>query len=667
MNKSTLLALASGGLGVVNLGAVLGLGQYDVLVSSDLWVPLTASAMGWLVVRHAPGNAVGWLLLGMAISSALFGASAILVMEDVQIPGQMIGRWLSAWVFLPSYYFAFTLIPLLFPDGRLPGRGWRPVLWAATTLVALESLLLAFGSRESIEPTVANPFVIESVAGLLAVVEPVIWLTMPALVLLGLGSLTHRLFQANGAARAQVLCMLVGAGLGVALWLLTGSGLLIAVLLPTAIAVAVLRYRLYDLERVLAHTLTYSFLAVVAGLVYLAVAVTVGRLLGADLRGQVLGTVVAVLAVHPLRDRFMRWARRAVYGAQHDQLATLAAAAEQIGEAGSPADALPRLAGLLQETFWAEHVAVVARVSSTDRVAATAPRGARTDEAHVTRTVLHQGAPVGSVEIWRDWPLTGAESRLLDRLTRQVGPALHTVALTERLTGALADARDQAEQLRASRQRITQAHDAARRAIERNLHDGAQQGLLALNVGLVRLQPLVDPGARQRITELQALAQRTLVDLRTIASGAYPPALRELGIGAALRDSVAGLDTPVTVSDWMATRPPSGVETAVYFACLEAVTNAVKHARASCVEVDLRTVDGGCAFVVTDDGAGFDPSAVVDGSGLAGMADRLGACGGSLSVTSSPGQGTIVTGCAPMTRRETATLPEPDGAPALPR
>jgi signal transduction histidine kinase len=159
-------------------------------------------------------------------------------------------------------------------------------------------------------------------------------------------------------------------------------------------------------------------------------------------------------------------------------------------------------------------------------------------------------------------------------------------------------------------------------------------------VGLGRLLDRVEPQLREEVESLQGLSQETLIDLRRLASGTYPSALRELGVGSALRGAIR---PGVTVTDRLERRPQEETETALYFATLEAVTNARKHAKASAIDVVLdRTADGGYRFRVIDDGVGITTRS--RGSGLDGMADRLGERGGVLTVDSAPGAGTTVTG-----------------------
>lgn len=456
MRKSlaTVLALGAAILGSLNLVGAIDAELFEALRSPDAWLPLSASLAGWLVIQLAPRNPIGWLLLGSAWSSALFGAAAVILASQPDVPRGLhdLAAWLGAWVFLPSYLIAFLLIPLLFPDGRLPSSHWRPVLLAAVALVVGESILLAFGSRESVDDA-TNPWRLAAVTSVLDAVEPLIWISMPVLAVLGAGSLVHRIAARRGADRFAPLALLLTAIVGLIVLLATGHGLVMGLLLPVVIA------------------------------------------------------------------------------------------------------------------------------------------------------------------------------------------AVHANGLHRQLSAQLVHANDQAEALRASRARITQAHDNARRRIERDLHDGAQQALLALSVGLQRLATEIHGNSRGEAEHLQRLSQKTLRELRELASGTYPSALRELGVGVALREAI-GPTIPVT--DNFGQRPRHETEAALYFACLEAVTNARKHADAYSVAVVLdRTVDGGFRFSVTDDGIGFEQAT---GGGIDGMADRLGSRGGTLTVDSTPGRGTVVTG-----------------------
>jgi signal transduction histidine kinase len=206
------------------------------------------------------------------------------------------------------------------------------------------------------------------------------------------------------------------------------------------------------------------------------------------------------------------------------------------------------------------------------------------------------------------------------------------------------------EDLRESRRRIVSAQDERARALERNIHDGAQQQLVALSVRLRLAEAMVerDPAkARALLGELQDQTTETLEDLRDLARGIYPPLLADKGLPAALESQVRRSPVPVTIDPDGVGRYPPDIESAVYFCCLEALNNVAKYAQASSARIRLAQADGELRFEVVDDGRGFDPSAIVHGTGLQGMADRLDAIGGSLEVRSLPSEGTTVSGSVP--------------------
>jgi signal transduction histidine kinase len=206
------------------------------------------------------------------------------------------------------------------------------------------------------------------------------------------------------------------------------------------------------------------------------------------------------------------------------------------------------------------------------------------------------------------------------------------------------------EEIRASRQRLVAAQDSERRRIERNIHDGAQQQLVALAIKLTLAEGLIgsDPdGERELLAEMHGDAVGAVEELRDLARGIYPPLLASEGLAAALAVQARRAAGPVSVTADAVGRYPQDVEAAVYFCVLEALQNTAKYAGASRAEVRLATPGGDLTFEVTDDGAGFDPGSTAYGTGLQGMADRLHAHGGSLAVRSSPGAGTTILGRLP--------------------
>ncbi|MGH2546385.1 MAG: GAF domain-containing sensor histidine kinase, partial [Actinomycetota bacterium] len=253
--------------------------------------------------------------------------------------------------------------------------------------------------------------------------------------------------------------------------------------------------------------------------------------------------------------------------------------------------------------------------------------------------VRHQGELLGalSVETSRREPLNPTQEKLVTDLAGQVGLILRNVRLIE--------------ELRASRQRLVAAQDEERRRLERNIHDGAQQQLVALAVKIRLARTLADRDlekAQSLLDDLQGETQDALENLRDLARGIYPPLLADKGLAAALEAQARKVPFPVRVEPNGIGRYPAEAEATAYFCVLEALQNATKYAEASSATVRLGLKDDQLLFTVSDDGRGFDPATTPRGTGLQNMADRLEALGGSLDVESGPGRGTTVAGQIPV-------------------
>ncbi|WP_261555433.1 GAF domain-containing sensor histidine kinase [Frankia tisae] len=278
-------------------------------------------------------------------------------------------------------------------------------------------------------------------------------------------------------------------------------------------------------------------------------------------------------------------------------------------------------------------------------------------EAVRVAPIAHLGSVLGLLVVRRgprDAPFGSGEETVLVDLARQVGLALHNINLDTALQASLRELRASNAELTASRARVVAAADESRRRIERDLHDGAQQHLVALaaKAGLARRFVERDPDrAAALLDDLRGEIRAVGAELRDLAHGIYPPLLRQHGLGEAVRTAVARLPRPCSVEVTTAARYAEQVETAIYFCCLEASHNAVKHAGAAVtLRIEIFDDGAGPGFRVIDDGAGFDPAAAGGergGTGLVNMADRLGAVGGRLTVESAPGRGTRIHGAVP--------------------
>jgi signal transduction histidine kinase len=266
-------------------------------------------------------------------------------------------------------------------------------------------------------------------------------------------------------------------------------------------------------------------------------------------------------------------------------------------------------------------------------------------EVTLAVAVRHGAELLGAIALRkpRSEPPSPTEQKLVEDLAAQAGLVLRNARLTAELLANV-------EELRASRRRLVQAQDEERRKIERNLHDGAQQQLVAVNVRLGLLERLAEDPEKVRAaaTQLQGAVADALEDLRNLARGIYPPLLADKGLAEALASQGRKAVVPTSVEPDSVGRYPQEIEAAVYFCALEALQNIGKYARASSAVVRLTETGGELRFEISDDGDGFDASSTNYGTGLQGMADRLAAIGGALEVESAPGSGTTIRGSIPV-------------------
>jgi signal transduction histidine kinase len=347
----------------------------------------------------------------------------------------------------------------------------------------------------------------------------------------------------------------------------------------------------------------------------------------------------------PLRRLAQRVADRLVYGKRATPYEVLAEFSGRLGTTYADEDVTSRMAQLLLEATGAESAHVWLAVGAGSHPVASAP----SDAAAATWPadgveVQYRGEQLGglSVQMPANDPLDPRRRKLIDDLAGQAGPVLANVRLIE--------------ELRASRRRIVSAQDARAKKLERDIHDGAQQQLVALTVKLRLLEQIADrdpAGAKEMASSLQADATGALEDLRDLARGIYPPLLADKGLGAALEAQARKASVQTAVAADGVGRFSPEVESAVYFSCLEALQNVAKYAEATLATISLMNGNGLLRFSVSDDGRGFDPSATGYGTGLQGIADRLAAIGGELAVESEPGRGATISGRVPISSQGT--------------
>jgi signal transduction histidine kinase len=394
-----------------------------------------------------------------------------------------------------------------------------------------------------------------------------------------------------------------------------------------AIAIAVLKYRLYDIDIVISKAVLYGSLAVFITAVYAGLVVGVGTLAGNQRSPLLAALAAAVVAVafQPVRQWAGRLANRVAYGRRASPYQVLSDFARRIGGTYASEDVLPQMAQIVADGTGAERVVVWLRVGGLLRPEASSGRAGAgplpgdalpvdgqevppLPGAELSVPVMHQGELLGAISITmpKDEPLRPAGQQLVADVASQADLVLANTGLIE--------------DLRASRQRLVTAQDEARRRLERNLHDGAQQDLVALGIkpSLAELTVAEDPAqAGPVFGELKAEPKGALENLRDLARGIYPPLLADLGLAAALSAQASKSAVPVAVEANGIGRYGQDIEAAVYFCCLEALQNIAKYAHASSARICLQAHDGALQFSLSDHGAGYDTRQTPDGRGPA--------------------------------------------------
>jgi signal transduction histidine kinase len=673
-------------LGALNGGRLTA--EEFFLVPLVLVATMTSGTVGGLVASRQPRNPLGWLFLGLSLCVVL-GVMG----EDYPIyairtnPGSLPApewvAWVSGWTFGIAGA-VFPLIILLFPSGTVPSRRWRPVPWL---LVGATFWALAWYSVEPghLSPTpgldVGNPMAIEGIRG---IASPLITAGTIVALLSAIAcfvGLILRFRRSRGDERQQLrwlayvglfsLVMLLAlfaiepilggpSTVEDVFWSLFVASLTVGI--PVACGIAILKYRLYDLDVVIKRTVVFAILAGFVTLVYVGVVIGIGTLVtdaGTGFDVLVFGAIAIVsLILQPLRHWARRLADRLVYGKRATPYEVLSQFTERIGETLSVEDVLTRMTQLITAGTGADRAEVWLRVGREFRLEASSPPRSGDDrpalplegedeppdipEATEVIPVRHRGELLGAIAVAVPAadPLTPEQERMLSELAAQAGLVLQNVGLTAELRARL-------DELQRSRERLVAAQDEERRRIERNLHDGAQQQLIALavNARLALQLAARDPGKSAALLgDIQRDAESALGDLRDLARGIYPPLLADKGLGAALEAQARKAPIPVTIDVAADARYPQAIEAAVYFCCLEALNNIAKYADASRAIIRIAQDDGHLWFEVADDGRGFNIASTTHGTGLQGMADRLDALGGRFEVASAPGTGTTISG-----------------------
>ena len=626
------------------------------------------------MIAARTSNPIGWLFLGLAFAGAFTGFAFSYAVRAVGThPGSLPAGpvfALAQVAFFPLTWMILGFVLLLFPDGHLPSRRWRPVAWVLGATFGLFATL-GLVDPESTEVAgfqIVNPLGMRSLGGAERFLPVGHTPTSLAWSLVAFAALAATVsapfFRRRGAGMElrlqlrwlEVVCLSALALVPPSIWAAVGPGkseslsfilflmlmALVVVGIPVAVGIAVLKYRLYDLDLVIRKTVVFGLLAAFIAVVYAVVVGAVGALVGSSGSTAASFVAAAILAVlfQPARDRARRLADRLVYGKRATPYEVLTEFSGTLGEAYSADDILPKMAQVLAAGTGADSATVWLNVGGGMRPEATWPDSAAVVEGlpEDAAPVSHQGDLLGalSMQMPTSDPMNPAKAKLAQDLAAQAGLVLRNVTLIE--------------DLRASRQRLVSAQDEERRKIERNLHDGAQQQLVALAIKVNLAQSLATKDGdktAEMLAGIKVELQESVETLRDLARGIYPPLLADQGLAAALGAQARKAALPVDISSDGFGRFSQDVEAAAYFCCLEAMQNIAKYANATRATIALSASEQELTFAVTDDGDGFDTTSTNYGTGMQGMADRLDAINGSLTVTSAPGIGTEVTGRIP--------------------
>lgn len=653
---------------------------------------LFAPIAGLILTRH-PRHRVGRMMMWIGLVAplqVLTGKVAMLATGPATTIGEAPGWvtvlwWIPQWMWVPAIIPILLLLPLFFPDDRLPSPRWRPFVWLCLAVTGLMTLGFAIGlapwATDTSRVLITSDFQAEGwpVPAVGAVIEPMFGLVL-VLGVISLGSTWLRYRRADGLQRQQLRWLLLAVlvvvpgmtGLlvvqaldftSIPLWVFVGLTI-VALPVPVAIGIAILRHQLFDIDLVLSRSIVYAGLAGFITTVYIGLVVGVGNLVGGredpSLLLQVVATAFVAVLFQPVRRGLQLWANRLVFGQRSTPYQVLSSFASQAARTPDEST-LQEVARLLAAGTGSQPARVWLRVAARLVPVASAPSDEKAAPLEVEGEtlpdmgsdlavpVVHDGELLGALTLTktRGEQMTPQDIDLADRLATGVAMMLRNLRLT-------AELRERLEQLTRSRQRLVTAQDDARRRMEQDIHDGAQQQLVSLRIKLGAARQLAERSEAEKTTlilrQLAADADGAIETLRELARGIYPPLLEAEGLAAAIESQAAKSPLPISVHAAGVGRYEPHAEVAVYFSVLEALNNVAKYAQATSAHVRLDETDSRLRFVVEDDGVGFDPAKVNGGSGLPGMADRLDTLGGGLEVTSRVGHGTIVAGSVPVTQ-----------------
>ena len=662
-----------GGTVLVAAAATVVSVRAGILGSS--WTLLTSASVialvGGFLAGRRPRHTVGWLLLATGlpflVGQGAEGLARIGLDHPPAGPAAETALWVANWIYPPALVPLFVLVALTFPDGRLPSRRWRGLVVLAAALAVILGVFGAFGQSTLVlgDMRVPNP---HAVAALTAV-GPVV-MTAAGLVLLGCSvaatvSLVLRWRRAGRQARQQIMWVVLALvvlaaafGVDAAVALLAPSLYplvfplvqLAPVVVPLAIAVAMLRYQLFDVEALASRALVYAILTFLLVAGYALAAAWAGAALpgSADALARVLATAVVAVAFAPLRDVLQRIIGRRLYGDRARPYTAMTRLARQLQQPAAPQQVLGTLVSSAAQALRSPYAAI----NLGDQLDPAAEHGTvPADGSRLASVELtHAGASLGHLVVagrGRE-SLAPADLRLLADLALPIGAAVYAVGLSV--------------DLYRSREQMVLAIEEERRRVGRDLHDdlGPRLAAISMQVELIHDLTLAHPArAHALLGELLDQTEIAVQETRRVAHAHRPPALDTLGLVPALESHVAHVAAvPVRFEVPVALPPlPAAVEVAAYRIALEAIQNVAAHAQARSCVLHLVHDRQGLTLEVVDDGLGIASHHPV-GLGLQSMTERAAELGGVLTLQRGPdGRGTLVRAVLPCRAHQLTSWP----------
>ncbi len=633
--------------------------------------------VGILIIRRQPRNVVGWLLHATGIAWGLTGwfdaFERLSINIAPSIPGGEAAEVISQLLWWPPILVMAGFTIMYFPDGRLPSPRWRWLPWFAgidCLLGILMSVLTPQAITGVVKPLKTNPLALPIDASVTTPIFYGLLMLLPLTLLASAVSVLVRFRRSSGVERVQIKWLLyavafIASSYAFAIvasllkgddsadptWLLIVQNVTLVSfsLIPITIGIAITRHGLYGIDSLISRTLLVGALGLFITGVYVGIVVGIGTLIGQrhpSVWLSVIATALVAVAFQPAREWLKRGVNRLVYGARATPYEVLSNFASSMAGRYTTGELLPRIAQTVSECLGGAHVEVW--LGGVDRMVREASwptsEGAGRSSVLLTDStdlsvlaadrlvpVRHRGELLGAITVSRSGaePVTPTEDEVLEHVASQAGLVLRNLRLVD--------------DLQSSRQRLVTSQDDQRRRLERDLHDGAQQSLVAVALMLRMASNQTDTAVlRSSIAQAADQLQAAIAELRELARGIHPAILTDRGLVPAVGSLVERCPVPVEVHNAVARRLPAQVEGTLYFVVAESLTNVAKYAHATRVSVTLLDAGDTVSLEVVDDGIGGADRG--GGSGLMGLADRVSVVDGTFTLHSPPGEGTRV-GC----------------------